>query len=630
MRINQGVQNPGNSQPTQTTFSRMANLSQTQAIKLIKEPANRRELTRAIAKRLRHSLHVEADDIGADEPLGPAHNLFLRWVKLLLNDDENFKRFLSLYRPPIPTNELAESIFSQFERIFEANDAFEKVEFDDPELVTDFDSYRKTIGDSFFWETQGFETFKTSIDNILVVDLPKLQVTPDGDLIQESDLPEPYYFMLDIAQVIDIDNRKVKATDTMSGKSFYYFKCEYLIFWETATTVCVFDDAFYRTFLWENGKEPVLLTEVAHGLGFTPARSFWTTPLNSKSRILKRAPITNSLSELDWLLAYNIFGKYLKLYAPFPIYAVYKSSCNYKDEARSMKCSNGWLVAPGMKQGEHSGERCPKCKNKFSVGPGRIAEFTPPQDKDQPDLLSNPIVVIPAEATSVETVDNELRYLETKIYDSCVGKGSDVTSKEAINEDQVKAGFETKENVLNGVKRNFEIAHAFVLDTIARLRYGDKYKSVTISYGTDFFVPDEEAEMTEYTSAKNSGLPEFHLDARRDQIVQNIYRNNPDQVERMKILKALDPFPDKNIEEALKLSSYADDVDLIVKANFVRFVDRFERENTGLLVFGNKASFDKKIAVISEALRGYAIELQKNIKPKALPPAPEPIPGAAA
>jgi len=556
--------------------------------------------------------------------------MFLRWVKSILKSDENFARFLTLYRPPVATNELVESIYSPFEKVFSTNDSFERFEFTDPSLEGDIQEYRRVIGDPSFWQTQGFETLKTSVDNMLVVDLPRLQYDIErGEFTQLTERPEPYYFMLDIANVIDVENKKVKASDTLAGKPFYYFKTEYLIFWDTDTDVCVIDDTYYRRFVWDREKNavPSLVSEVPHNLGYCPARSFWTTPLNSKSRILKRAPITYSLSELDWFLFFTIAGKYLKTYAPFPIYAVYKGRCNYSDEATKKKCVNGVMVAQGGRP-ESSKEPCPRCANKLKIGPGTLLEFNPPSDKDQPDLLQNPVKIIPAETESLSAVDKELDRVKLSIYDSCVGVGSDIVKKEAVNEDQVKAGFESKTNVLLGIKKNFEIIQGFALDTICRLRYGDKYKGMTLIYGENFFGIDENEKDAEYKIAKESGLPEVELDARREEMIEARYRNNPDQLERMRILKALDPFPDKNLEEVLKIKDMSDPIDVMLKAHFIRLVERFERENTSLVTFGKLIDFDKKVNQIIEVLRGYATEIKGKVKEPAAPP-PGPLgPGA--
>lgn len=608
----------------------MANLTQSQALELIKAPRNQKEILRARAKKNRHRLHTEAET-ETDYLYGESHAKFLKWVESLLKSDENFARFKSLYRPPVPTNELTESIFSEFERVFEAEDAYDKFEFDTPETEADAAQYRNRLGDSHFWETQGFETFKSSIDNIVVVDLPKLKRNAAGQIEILSEFPEPYYYILDINSLIDIDNTKVKAVDS-GGDRFIYFKTEYLIFCEDRRIdtdkkeieiICVFDDTFYRTYSRKAGADPVLIDEVAHDLGYCPARSFWTTPLNSRSTILKRSVITNSLSELDWLLFYEIAAKYLKLYAPFPIYAVYKGLCNYKDPTAKVKCVDGYLVGENAPKGEHSSIRCPKCANKIKTGPGNILELRAPQDKEDPDLLANPMKVIPAEEKSLEAVNEELRTKKDSIFKNCVGDGGDPENKQAQNELQVQSGFERRTNVLMKVKRNFEIIHLFALDTCYRLRYRERYKGGMINYGTQFFLKDESAEIQEYKVAKEQGLPTYDLAIRRGSINEARYRNNPDLMQRIKILENLDPLPDLDIKGALELVKLNPGVisaeDMLLKAHFNRLISRFEREQTNVLTFGSAISFDKKIAKILEVLKSYT----KELTPTQADPEPE-------
>ncbi len=610
----------------------MAVLTLAQCIERIKTPKNGREILKARLKRQRHRLHTEPETECDNEfVFSPPHIRFLEWVKRILKSDDNFDRFRELYRPPVPTNELVESIFSQFEKVFESENKYEKFNFVDSDLEVDAAAYRKAIGDFTFWETQGFETFKNSIDNVLIVDLPRLSA--EG---QVSDYPQPYYYFLDIDNLWDIENIRVKAVDY--GKEMaYFFRTEYVIFWDSPTTICVFDEATFRTFSYESGKEPTLISEVPHDLGYCPARSFWTTPLNSKSTFLKRSPITGSLSKLDWLLFQEIAAEYLKMYASYPIYAVYKGICNYKDPVNKSRCVDGWLLDENAPRGEKSNTRCPKCTNKMKVGPGNILELKAPQDKDDPDLLSNPVKIFPADEVSVKVVNEEIDGLWDCIFDSCVGGGLEVDDSQAKNEDQISAGFEGKTNKLLWIKKNFEIIHSFAMDTVFRLRYGDKYISGTIDYGDVFFQKDETVEMTEYSEAKTQGLPAFDLAIRRDKINETRYRNNPDMVERLRILANLDPFPDDS--QTTILATYeampeaVDPIDLCIKFNFNRFIAKFEREQAPLLMFGSALTFDKKIAVIGDILAGYAkdyllmTKTNSDLFTPAPPPPPMPPPG---
>lgn len=615
----------------------MASLSVSQSITLIKTPKNAREILRARQKRWRNRLHTETET-ECDEMLYllPHHQRFLGWVKNILQSDENYKRFVTRYRPPLATNEFTESIFSQFEKVFESENKYEKFNFTDPDLEPDFQQYRKNMGDFTFWETQGFETMKNSIENILVCDLPAMDATVSPSTVDDN-YPQPYYYFLDIDNVIDIENVRVKATDYQGNDQNYFFKTEYVIFWEDPKTVCVFDDGFFRKFAYSltAGGDPVLLSEVAHDLGYCPARSFWTTPLNSKSTILKRSPITTSLSKLDELLIKDIFSDTLKDYASFPIYVVYEAKCTYKDKAQNIECRSGFLYNTQLAMGtsEKSNVRCPKC-SQIKTAPGSILKIVTPQTKDDFDMMANPLKVISADVNSVKLNEESIDALKESIFCACVGGGIEADDNQAKNEDQVQAAFEGKTNKLLWIKKNFEAIHSFAMDTVGRLRYGDQYLSSTIDYGDVFFQKDETVEMESYVEAKEQEFPAFDLAIRRDSINDARYRNNPDMTQRLKILSNLDPFPDDDIVSLVVLldnaSEIIDPIEVCIKVHFDKFIKRFEREQAPLLVFGSKLDFDKKIVQIQTVLHGYATDYLATRKINAVtypivPPPPVPV-----
>lgn len=609
----------------------MAHLSTLEAIKRIKEPKNAREIREAREKRWRHQLHTESTMNNTTQSNGS--ELFLSWVKSVLRSDENYSRFKSLYRHPLSTGTLSKEIFDEFEKVFDAQNAHENFEFTDPLLENDMQGYRQKIGDFQFWPTQGFSTFKNDIDNVMVIDLPKLARDANGNTIQAlSNRPEPYYFILDIDNMIDIDNTKVMGVETLTDKSFVYFRTEYLIFKGDDGLVYVFDDDYFRAFEQKDGNEPRLIVEERHNLGFCPARSFWTDPLNSRTNIQKQNVITKAISEFDWLLFFSIAGKYLELYAPFPIYAVYKGRCDYKEEGGSKrKCVDGYLESDGSRAIGSSRTACPKCSNKIKVGPGNIMEIKPPSGDDTPDLMANPMKVIPAEVESLDFVNKKIAAIKAEIFSACVGRSKEADSQAAKNEDQIAAGFESAQSALLNVKRNFEVIKQFTLDTIARLRYGTQYLGCSINLGDEFFKATEGQEMASYDAAKKAGLPEYDLAVRREGIDNAKYANNPKTRERIKIMQALMPFPDqtpkelaeirKEMPEAVPIKKY------ILKLNFSEYINKFEREQANLTLFGSKLEFGTKIKQIYGVLLKYAEEdLAAGEESK---PEPDPIPDPA-
>lgn len=626
----------------------MAILSRDQALALIKSPKHTKEIQKAKVKRLRHQLHTEAQTDLLVETDSARH--FLAWVRAILNSDDNYNRFVQLFRPPVATNKLVDAIFQTFEKVFEGQNAFENFQFTTPELENDFQEYRKQIGDLNFWKTQGMETFKNSIDNYVIIDLPALQPIPGTDglypPIPADGRPRPYYYILDLDRLIDVRNTKVVANDGYNGetpRSFYYFKTEYIIFNDEVELpdgseqcrVCVFDDIFYRVYL-KSGENYSLISEFPHGLGYCPARSFWTRPLNSKSKIQKSGPITESLSDLDWLLFYKIAERYLQLYAPFPIYAVYEQRCSYREEATKRKCVGGFLEFDGQRNiagigGGAEGMNlqrvpCPRCSKSMPVGPGNVLKIQPPKESGDANLMENPMQVIPAEVTSLDYVRKFIAQEEDRIKVDCIGRSTDTNDAQAKNELQIESGFESSESILLGIKRNFEIVHNFTLDAVAELRYGSDYKGGFVDYGDQFYDKTEDEEVEDYKVAVESNLPSYELAARRNDIAATRYKNNPKMLERFNILRNLEPFPDLNLEGVQKLrqamTTLVSDVDFAIKANFIGFIDRFEREQAPIPIFGAKLSFDRRVALINEELVKYANEVIEANSPKDDPNAP--------
>lgn len=604
----------------------MAILSDAEALKLIKAPKHQKEIQEAKEKRARHKLHTQAEtNVSA---LSQGASDFLSWVGAVLGNEATFARFKQLFRPPYATNELVESIFTSFEKIFESRNSFEKFEFTSPELEQDFAEYRKRLGDFTFWETQGQEAFKNSIDNIIIVDLPRAELGEDGEIMQDSERPEPYYYLLDIDRLIDIDNDKVISKDTSEGIDFYYFKTEYIIFSEPghaseSKLIYVFDDESYRVFERIDNGEPRLISQFFHELTYCPARSFWTTPLNSRSNLLKRGPITNSLSDLDWLLFFQVAERYLQLYAPFPIYAMYRAKCTYSENVGGVKrsCVGGYLEVPGARAIGNDRIECPKCAQSGKVGPGHIIFIDPPKEVGgtgaDPDLMSNPIKIIPAETDSLTYVKDRIAELKAEITVNCIGRSKDTNDATAKNEMQVESGFESSEAILLKAKRNFEIAHEFALSTVARLRYGTDYLGGVVNYGDEFLQKTEGEEMAEYKTAVDNKLPLYELTERRKDIYKARYRNDPKRQERLKVLEHLEPFPDLTIGELLSFKAsnpeLVSEIDLVIKMHLNEFINRFERERAPLTQFGSAIEFNRKIDLIREDLVAYANEYKTAI-----------------
>lgn len=553
----------------------------------------------------RNSVHAET--ITSVDQFKEGHREFLTWVKYnVLEDEETFNSFSGLVVPPFETNELTESIFSNFQKIFNSDKAYESIEFEDPELESDAKRYLGEIKHNEFWETEGFEALRSAVDSFLVVDLPAPELDEEGNVIVTDDLPEPFYYLLDVDKLFTVSIKK------HAGE----FTCEYIAFHCGKEKVALLDDEFYRVYRHVD-EAFELLYESPHFLDYCPAKPFWNTPLNSKTLLQKRSPLTNSLSEMDWLLFLQFANKYQQTYGSFPMYAMYTAKCDYRDNDMNARCNQGILYnnetnRPIKYNNGTSVQKCPKCGDKMKKGPGKTLQLKAPQQPGDPNLMDSPLKIISPDVKSLEYLTNELERLKQSIYSNVVGKGTDMINGQAVNESQIDGIFESKKNVLLGIKNNFEIIKKFATDTVLKLRYQDNFIDSTINLGDPIFTENYHDKMKEYSNAKESGMPNYHLSEIRNSIYYSKFKDDPEKIGRYKILKELEPYQNNTLEELIELNQKNPAIfkqeDLILKADFQRYIDRFEREFGNIAIFGKRLELNERVNKVKKQLYNYVTE----------------------
>lgn len=541
-------------------------------------------------KRLR--FHTETNLVLSD--INQPTTIFLEWVSHLLPKDK-YNTFLHLFKYPLPTPAVAEDVYRELERVFYSRNSSSSYQFTDSELAEDWQEYRrKNLCEPDIWKTAGWKRMQVSPNSILVVDLPTQQL---------SHRPEPYFYWLEIDDAIDYS--------TCDGNCI-----DWLIFKQPENRIAVFDDESIRVFqLNEKNEITGLVSEAWHQLGYCPARFFWSTQLNEKNKDLKKNPITKELSNFDWYLFFAISKQHLDLYAPYPIYSAYEAECHYENNETGDYCDGGFLRNSNGDYkllADGTVEKCPCCSDKRIAGPGSFLEVPVPSTTDGIVDLRNPVQITTIDRESLDYNVDECERLKNDIILSIVGTGGDVQDKEAINETQVSANFEAKTSVLNALKTNFEVAQKFVEDTVCRLRYGDSFISSSVNWGTEFYVFTVKELYDKYKQAKDNGANDAELDAISQQITEVEYKNNPLVMQRMQILKQLEPYPHKTQSEVLELyeKGLLDERKVKLKIGFTSYIDRFERENINIMAFGNSLSLREKVNTIYKKLLDYVNEEQ--------------------
>lgn len=563
---------------------------------ILQKPTKRQTIQKAVKMQKRLRFHTETNSSISD--INQQTTEFLNWVKDLLPTDK-YNTFLHLFKFPLSTPAVVEDVYRELERVFYSRNSSSSYQFTDSELAEDWYQYKKNnLNEPDVWKTMAWKKMQVSPNSILVVDLPQVQTTSR---------PEPYFYWLEIDDVIDY------STAELNENQF-----EWIVFKQPKNRVAVFDELSIRLFqLNEKNEIQSLISEAKHDLGYCPARFFWSTRLNEKNIDIKKNPITKELSNLDWYLFFSISKQHLDLYAPYPIYSAYEADCNFENNETGDYCDGGFLRnSKGEYKIKSDGtvEKCPCCSEKRIAGPGSFLEVPAPNQSEGIADMRNPIQITTIDKDSLDYNVNECVRLKNEIVVSVVGSGGTVSEKEAINETQVTANFESKTSVLNALKTNFELAQKFIEDTICRLRYGRAFISSSISWGTEFYVFTVSELYNKFKIAKENGASNSELDAISQQILEVEYRNNPLVLQRMLILKQLEPYPHNTLDEVLKLyeKGLLDDRQVKLKINFSTLIDRFERENINIIEFASNRPMREKIDIINKKLLEYVAEIRTS------------------
>ena len=549
---------------------------------------NRARLSEAI--RHEHRLCFHAETALGRTTASPALNDFLAWVKGILPRDK-YQAFIHLMRFPIATVELSEQIFAALEKVFEGRNPVYSYEFTTPEAEADWEQYRYVkLNQKTTWREKGMDAMMHRINSVLIVDLPS---------DQEGMTPEPYFYWLPVEKVIDYDLKE-------DGNQF-----EWIAFYSEGR-IAVFDSEYYRTFVKkDDGTIGALISEAPHDLGYCPARFFWSKSVSHKQPEVKESPLTKQLGELDQFLFKYVSTIHLDTYAPYPIFWGFSSDCDYEqgEGENRVFCNSGVLQGFDslyiMRDGKLA--ECPACSNNKLSGPGSYIEVDPPGPNNDNANLREPVGALWPQRDVLDYNTERVDALKDRIYRAVTGYGGEPNNDQAVNEKQVMAAFEGRADILRNLKVNFEKAQKWVDSTICRLRYGVRFVSCSIDYGTEFYLQTAENLLMWYNEARAEGTDDAILDNLYYQYLQTKHKNNPEKYARAKILFDLDPL--RHLTKADANDLYDKRVvsfnDYYLKINFSTLIGRFERDNISVQSFGNLLEYPAKINAIRDGLLSY-------------------------
>jgi hypothetical protein len=531
----------------------------------------------------------------------PFSNDFRSRVLSIYNKDEyKTKRFFEAFSgKSLPSIEVCETIFSELYRVYDSQNQNSEYNFKDSDKKADAIAY---LSDNF-WKNQYWEALKYHFNSFLVVDLP---------VEQKKTMPEPYVFILDVSRVqyIDIDKNGIKeiiftekVEEEGKEKIYHYY----------------YTSEFYSKYFLDGDLE-TLIFQNPHKLGRCPVEFIFPEKLN-KGVFLRKGALVPNLDDLFWYNFKMVESRKSDLLYLNPTMQRPKQSCGFDGKTQGSehikgavgKCVGGWLYSSDSKPILEKGKRvlCPICgENKHGGGGAGNTididlEATAIKD-GKVDPTRQMISFITPEIEGTVKQHEWIEDAKTHIIKSVVGE-EQTQSKEAINEKQVKASYESKEGILTRLAANISYVRARVEWMILKLRYAEGFTSNTFFLGSEFYLKSVE-DLQIIRKNSTDPIQKKQID---EQIIEVKYRNNPTKLERERLLYKLLPYSTLTDSEFIALAGVRITDALIIDLRF-QFTDcvmAFESQLGSIIEFyksmNENLTESNKILTLKKQLSTY-------------------------
>lgn len=140
---------------------------------------------------------------------------------------------------------------------------------------------------------------------------------------------------------------------------------------------------------------------------------------------------------------------------------------------------------------------------------------------------------------------------------------------------------------------------------------------MSVSRGEEFYLQTPQQLSEELAAARKAGQPMFVLSDLQEKQFFTQYRNNPPKLDRVRILSDLEPWAQQSLDEIVQLlnaapaqgGSYLLQVyppeRVALKADFPRYVARFESEQADVRLFAALQPYHIKLQLITQMLLSY-------------------------
>lgn len=558
-------------------------LSLNQALKAAKNPPNQTEVKRG--KDYQSELRILTEAYSRDTIQHQHAWLQLKTYLSNILSTEKYNAIIKYFLFPLDIVNISNDIMTDIYTVFSGRNAAFDVQYPNDRFKEIAEQVLSELNLRQWIEEKGKKVLKSAPNAVTVVDLDKM-----GNPI-----------------LVLVPNEKLMGYEFNTDGSF-----EYIVFCHSEgkdengnawKKIGVYDSEYYRVVLEQSGNYSMLV-ENPHNLGYCPAKFFYDKPKINKREFNRSVPLTNAMGAMVKWQLFELFTYFADHYGTFPIVEYALSQCD--DE----KCEDG-IIAPQPNLGTDNEilswtqpKACPTCAKNNLIGPGTAVGVEVSEDADVQDTRG---------VLNFVSVDiNGLEFLKTKQEDregfiktNTVGYNNTMT-KEAVNEQQVRALVESRRKPLLEVKEHLNELYKWIVKTTFKLLY-EVDVNVSADFGTEFFIMTEKDILLLIQEAKKSGVQSSEIAELNHLLIATKYKNNPYKAQYMRIAADLEPSPFDTREEVEKKAAAGmiSREDYYIKLNFTDLIGKFERENGSIVAFGAELPYEEKINRIKNTLIFY-------------------------
>lgn len=354
----------------------------------------------------------------------------------------------------------------------------------------------------------------------------------------------------------------------------------------------IIDDTF-DTLVKRDKENVTLISQVAHGVGYTPAIQISNISKDLKTDKVRTSPIDHVIPALfrymqkdSDLIIQMVRHMYPKLASVTTECKMCKGDGYYYDKETKIKCAD--------------------CNGTGKVMPiSRDGILGMPQyiDEGKTPYPGSPASYITPDNSSLEVAIQDLKDLAKDIMYSATGD-KNVIAESLNTATENLINFKGLEDRIAEIISMVESREEFLIKTTALMHndFSKGFEGVSIRYGRRLVLRGEGEIMTEIQAAKDSGMPISHIEALQKELIYSRYKNNPTELERQQLLADVEPLNGYDVSEIKDISQYIDKDDLEIKYNFSRLVDLLEQKGP-IQLMGVGQDWKKRVNMIYEELK---------------------------